>query len=94
MATGNVNNRSQMKNIRFPHDVLEQLEAIKGENETVAGFVVMAVRGEIIRRQMGGTAEDAIASALQTMGRIRDGAENARKELVKIIKLADKEIGE
>lgn len=88
------NSKSQMTTIRVPHDVMEAMEAVKQDGESNAGFIVTAMRGEIARREMGGTAEDAIASALQTMGRIRDGAENARKELVKIIKLADKEIGE
>ncbi|EFR2313547.1 hypothetical protein LWO97_003601 [Salmonella enterica subsp. enterica serovar Enteritidis] len=87
MATGNVNNRSQMKNIRFPHDVLEQLEAVKNENETVAGFVVAAVRGEIVRRQMGGGAEDAVMSMSHALVTIRE-------DLVKAVKIIDKEIGE
>lgn len=88
------NSKSQMTTIRVPHDVMEAMEAVKQDGESNAGFIVTAMRGEIARREMGGTAEDAIVSTLQTMGRIRDGAENARKELVKIIKLADKEIGE
>ncbi|MBA3175193.1 hypothetical protein CBX59_001925 [Salmonella enterica] len=88
------NSKSQMTTIRVPHDVMEAMEAVKQDGESNAGFIVTAMRGEIARREMGGTAEDAIVSTLQTMGRIRDGAENARKELVRIIKLADKEIGE
>lgn len=88
------NSKSQMTTIRVPHDVMEAMEAVKQDGESNAGFIVTAMRGEIARREMGGTAEDAIVSTLQTMGRIRDGAENARKELVKIIKLADKEIDE
>ncbi|EDY8450998.1 hypothetical protein GQP35_003986 [Salmonella enterica subsp. enterica] len=88
------NSKSQMTTIRVPHDVMEAMEAVKQDGESNAGFIVTAMRGEIARREMGGTAEDAIVSTLQTMGRIRDGAENARKELVKIIQLADKEIDE
>ncbi|EHO5627772.1 hypothetical protein I3B08_22815 [Salmonella enterica] len=88
------NSKSQMTTIRVPHDVMEAMEAVKQDGESNAGFIVTAMRGEIARREMGGTAEDAIVSTLQAMAHIRDGAENARKELVKIIKLADKEIGE
>lgn len=94
MATPNKNAKSQLTTVRVPLDVMEAMEAVKQDGESNAGFIVTAMRGEIARREMGGTAEDAIVSTLQTMGRIRDGAENARKELVKIIKLADKEIGE
>ncbi|ECJ5891757.1 hypothetical protein FNH88_19185 [Salmonella enterica subsp. salamae] len=94
MSSKTSNNKSKQISIRIPHDVLEDAESLKADGETTAMFIVTAMRGEIARREMGGTAEDAIASALQAMGRIRDGAENARKELVKIIKLADKEIGE
>lgn len=94
MATPNKNAKSQLTTVRVPLDVMEAMEAVKQDGESNAGFIVTAMRGEIARREMGGTAEDAIVSTLQTMSRIRDGAENAREELVKIIKLADKEIGE
>ena len=93
MSKSYINKKSQQVNARFPHDVLEQIEEVKIDGESTAGFLVTAARGEIARRQMGGTAEDAIVSALQTMANIRDGADNARKELERIIKLADKEIG-
>lgn len=93
MATGNVNNRSQMKNIRFPHDVIEQMEAAKKENETIAGFVVTAVRSEIARRQLGSTAEDALASARDALASVRDSASKAGKEIEAIITSVEKAIG-
>lgn len=93
MSKTYINNKSQMTTVRVPHDVMKDIESLKQDGESTAGFLVTAARGEIARRQMGGTAEDAIVSALQTMAHIRDGADNARKELERIIELADKEIG-
>lgn len=90
--TNRTNNKSQMTTVRVPHDVMNDIESLKHDGESTAGFLVTAARGEIARRQMGGTAEDAIVSVLQAMARIRDGADNARQELERIIELADKEI--
>ncbi|HDG1670426.1 TPA: YlcI/YnfO family protein [Kluyvera cryocrescens] len=94
MAKNTINDKSKQISIRVPHDVMEAMETVKLDEESSAGFIVTAMRGEIARRQMGGTAEDAIVSALETMTYIREGATKARKELDKIIKMADKEIGE
>lgn len=94
MAKNTINDKSKQISIRIPHDVIEAMETVKIDEESSAGFIVTAMRGEIARRQMGGTAEDAIISALETMTYIREGAAKARKELDKIVKMADKEIGE
>lgn len=94
MATSNKNAKSQLTTVRVPLDVMEAMEAVKQDGESNAGFIVTAMRGEITRRQLSGTAEDTAAAALEALAHIRDGADNARKELVKVIKLADKAIGE
>ncbi|VDG88488.1 Uncharacterised protein [Shigella dysenteriae] len=46
------------ENIRFPHDVIEEMENSKTEGETIAAFVITAVRGEIARRQAEGSGEN------------------------------------
>lgn len=91
--TNRKNNKSQMTTVRVPHEVMEDIESLKQEGESTAGFLVTAARGEIARRQMGGTSEDAIVAALETITHIRDKASNVRKDLDAIIKMADKEIG-
>ncbi|VUC76175.1 Uncharacterised protein [Raoultella terrigena] len=51
MATGAKNAKSQMTTVRIPHDVMEDIESLKQEDESTAGFLVTAARGEIKRRQ-------------------------------------------
>lgn len=81
MATGNVNNKSQMKNVRFPHDVLDELENVKTPGETTAGFIVTAVRSEIARRQAATIGPENVQlelnKALETLALIGDIGEQA-----------------
>ncbi len=51
MATGRKNNRSLQVSVRLPLEDLEEIEKIKGDNESIAGFLVVAAKGEIKRRQ-------------------------------------------
>lgn len=51
MATGSTNNKSQQLNARFPHNVVTDLENNLEEGETKAQFIIVAVKGEIKRRQ-------------------------------------------
>lgn len=51
MATGAKNAKSQMTTVRIPHDVMEDIESLKQEGESTAGFVVASIKGEIKRRQ-------------------------------------------
>lgn len=51
MVTGAKNAKSQMTTVRIPHDVMEDLESLKEDGESTAGFLVTAARGEIKRRQ-------------------------------------------
>ncbi|CNH15471.1 Uncharacterised protein [Yersinia intermedia] len=87
------NAKSQMTTVRIPHEVMEAMEAIKHDGESNAGFIVTAMRGEIARRHMDGTTEDAIVSAIKTIANIRKIAANARNDLDNLINMADKEIG-
>lgn len=58
MATGAKNAKSQMTTVRIPHDVMEDIESLKQEGESTAGFLVTAARGEIKRRQRKQTKID------------------------------------
>lgn len=87
------NAKSQMTTIRVPHDVMEGMESVKQDGESNAGFIVTAMRGEIARRQLGGTAEDALASARDALASVRDSASKAGKEIEAIITSVEKEIG-
>jgi hypothetical protein len=51
MATGSTNAKSQMTTVRIPHEVMQEIEQLKQEGESTAGFLVMAAKGEIKRRR-------------------------------------------
>lgn len=58
MAVDNVNNKSQKMSARVPHDVANEVERLKDENESIAQFIVTSLRGEIKRRQRRRKLED------------------------------------
>lgn len=51
MATGSKNAKSQMTTVRIPHEVMNDIEQVKDDGESTAGFLVTAAKGEIKRRQ-------------------------------------------
>lgn len=51
MATGTKNEKSQKVQSRVPHEVIEEMEKVKDSGETTGSFIVLAIRGEIKRRQ-------------------------------------------
>lgn len=51
MATGSTNAKSQMTTVRIPHEVMQEIEQLKQEGESTAGFLVTAAKGEIKRRR-------------------------------------------
>lgn len=51
MATGSRNNKSQQIVSRVPLDLIDELEKVKEDGESTAGFVVTSIKGEIKRRQ-------------------------------------------
>ncbi|HBS2458726.1 TPA: hypothetical protein MAD82_005302 [Klebsiella pneumoniae] len=51
MATGRKNNRSMQLSVRLPLDDLEEIEKLKEDGESTAGFLITAAKGEIKRRQ-------------------------------------------
>ena len=50
MATGAKNAKSKMTTVRIPHEVMEDIESLKEDGESTAGFLVTAAKGEIKRR--------------------------------------------
>lgn len=50
MATGAKNAKSQMTTVRIPHEVMEDIERLRENGESTAGFLVTAAKGEIKRR--------------------------------------------
>ena len=64
MATGSRNNKSQQIVSRVPLELIEELELLKEDGESTAGFVVASIKGEIKRRQRrkkADTSEDSSA---------------------------------
>ena len=92
MATGNINSRSQMKNIRFPHDVIEEMENSKTEGETIAAFVITAVRGEIARRQAEGSGENSLVSSLDALAQVEKIGVKAAEEIGQLVTVAREEL--
>ncbi|EBS4565297.1 hypothetical protein DOW39_04810 [Salmonella enterica subsp. enterica serovar Tanger] len=92
MATGNVNNKSQIKNVRVPHDVLNEMESVKQAGESTAGFMVTAMRGEIARRQLKENGADKLAtqltSALEALERIGEVGTQAGEQLRELVNIA------
>ncbi len=92
MATGNVNNKSQMKNIRFPHDVIQEIEALKRKDESTAAFIVTAVRGEIARRHTEGSKENPLLSSLNALERVEAIGTKAAEEIGQLVGVAREEL--
>ncbi|MFB9085799.1 hypothetical protein LU604_03455 [Erwinia tracheiphila] len=51
MATGRKNNRSLQVSVRLPLDDLEEIEKLKSDGESIAGFLIASAKTEIKRRQ-------------------------------------------
>uniref|UniRef100_UPI0038CD5771 YlcI/YnfO family protein n=1 Tax=Xenorhabdus szentirmaii TaxID=290112 RepID=UPI0038CD5771 len=51
MATGRRNNKSLQVSVRLPLEDLELIEQVKEKDESTAGFLVVAAKTEIKRRQ-------------------------------------------
>lgn len=50
MATGRKNNRSLQVSVRLPLEDLEEIEKLKDDGESTAGFLITAAKSEIQRR--------------------------------------------
>lgn len=92
MATGNVNNKSQIKNVRIPHDVLNDMERVRQEGETASGFIVTAMRGEIARRQMEGSGNNPLLSSLDALAQVEQIGTKVGKEIRQLVSVARDEL--
>ncbi|EOD8956918.1 DUF3950 domain-containing protein [Proteus vulgaris] len=48
MATGNINNKSEKKNIRFPHELLEEINSsVEREKSNFSSWVIDACEAKL-----------------------------------------------
>lgn len=92
MATGSVNNKSQIKNVRVPHDVLHDMESVKQNGESTAGFIVTAMRSEITRRQLEGSEENLLLSSLDALSRLEEIGTKVGEEIQQLVSIAREEL--
>lgn len=92
MATGSVNNKSQIKNVRVPHDVLSDMESVKQNGESTAGFIVTAMRSEIARRQLEGGKGNLLVSSLEALTRIEEIGVKAGEDIQQLVGVARAEL--
>ena len=92
MATGSKNAKSQSLTVRFPHDVIEEMENSKTEGETIAAFVITAVRGEIARRQAEGSGENLLVSSLDALAQVEKIGVKAAEEIGQLVTVAREEL--
>lgn len=96
MATGSSNAKSQSVTARIPHEVLDEMEAVKMDGESNAGFIVTAMQGEIARRQLKESDENKLLSnlnsALEALARIEDIGTKAGGNIRAIVDVAQSEI--
>ncbi|EBV1891814.1 hypothetical protein D9P64_13495 [Salmonella enterica subsp. enterica serovar Kibi] len=92
MATSTSNDKSRQISIRIPHDVLDEMEAAKLSGESTAGFLVVAARSEIARRQLKESGADKLAtqltSALEALERIGEAGTQAGEQLRELVNIA------
>lgn len=95
MATGTKNAKSQAIAARIPHDVIEGMEAVKRSEESTGQFVVTAIQGEIIRRQLKENGEDKLLTnlngALEALERIGEIGTQAGDQLRQLVGIAQEE---
>ncbi|MGS0626278.1 MULTISPECIES: YlcI/YnfO family protein [Photorhabdus] len=92
MPTPNKNAKSQLTTVRVPHDVMEGMEEVKQGNESNAGFIVTAMRGEIARRQSEGNGKDPLLSSLDALVRVEEIGTKANEEIKLLISIAREEL--
>lgn len=92
MATGPTNTKSQSVTARVPHDVLNDMESLKRDGESTAGFIVTAMQGEIARRQLDGSAESNLLSARDALARVEEIGTKAGEEIRQLVDVARSEL--
>ena len=92
MAKNTINDKSKQISIRIPHDVLDNMELLKQDGESNAGFIVTAMRGEIIRRKAEGSGKDPLVSSLDALERVEQIGKKAAAEIGEILDVARNEL--
>lgn len=92
MATGPKNTKSQSLTARIPHEVIEDMEVVKQEGESTAGFIVSAMRGEIARRQTEGARENPLLSSLDALARVEEIGTKVGEEIQQLVNVARNEL--
>ncbi|BBN75816.1 hypothetical protein GEY59_11030 [Salmonella enterica subsp. enterica serovar Mikawasima] len=92
MASANKNAKSQLFTVRVPHEVVSNMEALKYDGESSAGFIVTAMQGEVARRQLKESGADKLATqltnALEALERIGEVGTQAGEQLRKLVNIA------
>ncbi|OMP89791.1 hypothetical protein BZP36_26480 [Raoultella terrigena] len=92
MATNTSNDKSRQISIRIPHDVLDEIEAVKLSGESTAGFLVTSARSEITRRQSEGNEQALLLSSIDALTRVEEIGIKAGEEIQQIINIARDEL--
>lgn len=92
MSTGNVNKKSAQLAARVPHEVIEEMDAVKLEHESTANFIVTAMRGEIARRKAEGSIDNALLSSLDALTRIEEIGSKASDDVRALVDIARREL--
>ncbi|ATI87275.1 hypothetical protein KP965_004164 [Salmonella enterica subsp. enterica serovar Carrau] len=96
MVKNTVNDKSKQISIRIPHDVIDSMEALKRPDESNAGFIVTAMRGEVARRQATATGPESLQlelnRALETLAKIEEIGERAGTDIRAIVDIAHAEL--
>ena len=51
LITSNVNRKSKKLASRIPHELIAEMEVIKGAKESISQFIISAIKTEIKRRK-------------------------------------------
>ncbi|UAN57406.1 YlcI/YnfO family protein [Serratia sp. JSRIV004] len=92
MAKNTINDKSKQISIRIPHDVMDDMDAVKCADESTAGFIVAAMRGEITRRQTDGATENHLLSSLDALEQVEAIGVTASEEINRLISVAREEL--
>ena len=92
MSSANKNTKSQLFTVRVPHEVVSNMESLKHDGESSAGFIVSAMQGEIARRQTEGNEEALLLSSLDALTRVEEIGTRAGEEIQQIISVARDEL--
>ncbi|WP_199637842.1 YlcI/YnfO family protein [Serratia sp. PAMC26656] len=92
MAKNTINDKSKQISIRIPHDIMDGMDAVKRTDESNAGFIVAAMRGEITRRQTDGTTESHLLSSLDALEQVEAIGVTASEEINRLVSVAREEL--